>query len=117
MTPSIYAPYLEIPSRDLNATKRFFHDVFGWQFTDYGEAYTAFESDYNLGGFYRADKVSHTSSGGCLIVLYSSQLESTRQKVIDSGGVISADTFSFPGGRRFQFTEPGGSELAVWTDQ
>ncbi|MCP8900523.1 VOC family protein [Gilvimarinus xylanilyticus] len=117
MTPSILAPYLELPSRDLAATKRFFHAVFGWQFTDYGDAYTAFDSNYNLGGFYLADKVSHTSSGACLIVLYSKHLESTRQKVIDSGGLISVDIFTFPGGRRFQFTEPGGSELAVWTDQ
>lgn len=25
--------------------------------------------------------------------------------------------FSFPGGRRFHFTDPSGNELAVWTDQ
>jgi uncharacterized protein len=24
--------------------------------------------------------------------------------------------FSFPGGRRFHFTDPNGNELAVWSD-
>jgi len=25
--------------------------------------------------------------------------------------------FSFPGGRRFHFTDPAGNELAIWSDQ
>ena len=25
--------------------------------------------------------------------------------------------FDFPGGRRFHFTDPGGHELAVWSDR
>jgi predicted enzyme related to lactoylglutathione lyase len=31
-----------------------------------------------------------------------------------SGGVIAKPIFSFPGGRRFHFIDPSGSELAVW---
>ena len=33
-----------------------------------------------------------------------------------SGGEISEDIFSFPGGRRFYFIYPSGNELAVWSD-
>ena len=29
----------------------------------------------------------------------------------------SFEGFSFPGGRRFHFTDPGGTELAVWSDK
>ena len=36
--------YLEYPARNLAATKQFFMSVFGWIFTDYGEAYTAFDN-------------------------------------------------------------------------
>jgi len=25
--------------------------------------------------------------------------------------------FQFPGGRRFHFTDPGGNELAVWSER
>src|SRR5690606_20784028 len=33
-----------------------------------------------------------------------------------AGGTIVKPVFSFPGGRRFHFTEPGGNELAVWSE-
>ncbi len=30
------------------------------------------------------------------------------------GWEVTKEPFAFPGGRRFHFREPGGSELAVW---
>ena len=30
---------------------------------------------------------------------------------------IAEEIFSFPGGRRFHFTDPSGNELAIWSDQ
>lgn len=30
--------------------------------------------------------------------------------------MITKPIFSFPGGRRFHFTEPSGNEFAVWSD-
>jgi hypothetical protein len=30
---------------------------------------------------------------------------------------ISKEIFEFPGGRRFEFTDPSGNELAVWSDK
>jgi len=32
------------------------------------------------------------------------------------GGKIIKEIFSFPGGRRLHYREPGGNELAVWSD-
>ena len=34
--------YAEFPATNLDATKAFFEQVFGWQFVDYGPDYTAF---------------------------------------------------------------------------
>jgi predicted enzyme related to lactoylglutathione lyase len=36
--------YLEMPSRDLDATKQFFSEAFGWSFVDYGPDYVAIEN-------------------------------------------------------------------------
>jgi predicted enzyme related to lactoylglutathione lyase len=33
--------------------------------------------------------------------------------VVAAGGTIVKPIFAFPGGRRFQFTDPSGHELAV----
>ena len=43
--------------------------------------------------------------------------ETTMEKITEAGGTIVKPIFSFPGGRRFQFTEPSGNEFAVWSDQ
>lgn len=109
--------YVEFPSTDLEATKSFFSNCFGWQFTDFGSEYTAFSGGGLDGGFFQADLSSSTGHGAALIVLYSNALEATRDKVEQHGGTIVKPIFSFPGGRRFHFTEPSGNELAVWSDK
>ena len=106
--------YLEYPANDIEATKAFFQNVFGWQFEDYGPDYTAFTNQGVDGGFFRAELASSTANGAALTVFYSDDLEATEQKVLAGGGIINKPIFSFPGGRRFHFTEPSGNEFAVW---
>ncbi|MGB1581534.1 MAG: VOC family protein [Nevskiales bacterium] len=108
--------YVEYAARDLAATKAFFEQAFGWEFTDYGPEYAAFSNEGLDGGFYKADLAASTASGSALIVFYSQNLEQTRDKVVAAGGEIVKDIFSFPGGRRFHFSEPSGNEMAVWSD-
>jgi uncharacterized protein len=102
--------YIEFLSNDLARAKTFYASAFGWAFTDYGPDYTAFESDYVDGGFAPGKPVK----GSILVILYSEKLEDTKLKVEKAGGKIVKDIFSFPGGRRFQFVDPDGNELAVW---
>ena len=106
--------YVEFPAKDLPATKAFFQFAFGWSFTDYGPEYTAFENQGLDGGFFQSDLASSTAKGAALIILYSNQLEATLAKVQQAGGSIIKPIYSFPGGRRFHFTEPSGNEFAVW---
>jgi len=106
--------YVELPAKDLAGTKAFFESVFGWSFVDYGPEYTAFENQGLDGGFFQSDLASSTEKGAALIVFYSNQLEATLAKVEKAGGVILRPIYSFPGGRRFHFTEPSGNEFAVW---
>lgn len=108
--------YIEFAAHDLEKTKAFFNRVFGWEFTDYGLEYTAFESRGIDCGFYKADLKSTTASGGALVVFYSENLEETERKIKNAGGIIAKEIFSFPGGRRFHFVEPSGNEIAVWSD-
>ena len=109
--------YVEFAAGDFAATKAFFGAAFGWAFTDYGDDYAAFSGAGLDGGFYRAPLSSSCAAGGALVVLYSEDLESTLEKVKNNGGKIVREIFSFPGGRRFHFTEPSGNELAVWSDK
>lgn len=111
--------YVEFPAKDLAATKAFFSAAFNWQFTDYGPEYSAFSvNDAGLeGGFFSADLSVDTHSGSALIVFYSETLEKTQQNIEAHGGSIVKAIFTFPGGRRFHFTDPSGNEFAVWSDR
>lgn len=109
--------YVEFPCRDFAATRKFFTLVFGWTFTDYGNEYMAFSNAGLEGGFYRAELASEYQHGGALIVFYSADLSATETKIKENGGRIVKPIFSFPGGQRFHFTEPGGNEFAVWSDR
>jgi hypothetical protein len=110
--------YLEFASKDLAATKLFFREVFNWQFTDYGPDYVAFEKSAGLdGGFYASESVSQTSNGAPLVVFHAADLNAIEKTIVDHGGIILKPIFEFPGGKRFQFQEPGGNEFAVWSEQ
>jgi hypothetical protein len=105
--------YIEFPTTNVSATRAFYTQVFGWKFTDYGPDYTSFEDGRLGGGFTSEGNVSR----GPLVVIYAVDLEAFETQVKAAGGVIVRPTFSFPGGRRFHFTDPGGNELAVWSDR
>lgn len=108
--------YIEIPARDISKAKTFFSEVFQWTFVDYGSEYTSFTNDGVDGGFYKSDNIVSTESGSVLIVLYSIDLETTAKSVLKAGGTITKPIFSFPGGRRFHFTDLNGNEFAVWSE-
>lgn len=107
--------YVELPAHDLAANKAFFNKTFGWVFEDFGDEYTAFANQGLDGGFYKADLKSVASEGSALVVFLSENLEATQQKIIDNGGTIIKQIFSFPGGQRFHFSDPCGNEYAVWS--
>lgn len=105
--------YIEWPAGDLPATKAFYAAAFGWGFVDYGPDYAAFEGQGADGGFYTPEEAPPPKP---LVVLYAHDLEAMQAKVTTAGATINKPIFSFPGGRRFHFTDPSGNELAVWSE-
>ncbi|SHG95046.1 VOC family protein [Flagellimonas flava] len=106
--------YVEFKAKDLERTKQFYQNAFGWTFTDYGPTYIAFDNSGLEGGFEQADD---PVVNGALVVLYHENLSQIQQRIEDEGGIISKPIFSFPGGSRFHFKDPTGNELAVWSDK
>ena len=104
--------YLELAATGgtLDQVKSFYARAFSWAFIDYGPTYSAFQE--GLDGGFQADAAEAPPKP--LPVLYSDHLEATVEAVTSAGGKITRPIFSFPGGRRFHFTDPAGNELAVW---
>ncbi|HWD33047.1 MAG TPA: VOC family protein [Pseudomonas sp.] len=105
---------IEFNVSDIARSKAFYGAAFGWTFVDYGPSYTEFSDGRLTGGFTTGETVR---PGGPLIILYADDLDAVQQRLEGLGAVISRETFSFPGGRRFHFIDPDGYELAVWTAQ
>jgi predicted enzyme related to lactoylglutathione lyase/uncharacterized protein YecT (DUF1311 family) len=106
--------YIEFKAKDLEVIKEFYRECFGWKFTDYGPDYVSFEQSGVSGGFVLTNEAI---INGVLVVLYHNDLELVLENVITAGGKIIEPIFSFPGGRRFHFTDPAGNELAIWSDK
>jgi len=106
--------YIEFPVHDLEVSKEFYRAAFGWEFTDYAPVYSGIRGtgDREMGGLRQSDEVA---LGGVLVILYSEDLEESLASVTRAGGTILAPPYDFPGGRRFEFADPDGHRLAVWT--
>ena len=104
--------YVELPSVTAHElTRAFYTKAFGWAFADYGPDYAATEGgtvDVGLNG-----QVDDSLSAP-LPVVRVDDVATALDAVVAAGGLISRAIFAFPGGRRFHFIDPSGSELAVW---
>lgn len=109
--------YVEMPSQNLNATRDFFSQLFGWPFQDYGPEYSSFDDGRMAGGFFASSTTSVIAAGAPLIVFYSPELDKIHGAVVRLDGKITREIFEFPGGRRFHFEAPGGGEFAIWSDK
>ena len=102
--------FIELPIRDLAASRDFFETVFGMTMTDFGPTYACtLTGDVDIG--LQADQ--HEATKAPLPVIEVSDLDATLTTVTASGARVTKPIFSFPGGRRFHFLEPGGNELAA----
>ena len=105
--------YVEIPVTDLNKARDFFANLFGWTFQSYGDDYMSFSDGRMDGGFRRSSEPAPAT--GVLVVFFSADIERDFDRVQQLGATISEPVFSFPGGRRFHFVDPTGTEFAIWT--
>ncbi|TFI56745.1 VOC family protein [Sphingomonas parva] len=102
--------YVELPVRDVGAATAFYEAAFGWSMTAFGPTYAATltgDTDVGLQG----DPAEATRAP--LPVIEVEDLEAALAAVQGAGGTIVRPIFAFPGGRRFQFLDPSGNEVAA----
>ena len=101
--------YVELPVGEIGAAKAFYENAFGWSLAEFGPSYAAtMTGDTDIG--LQADPAEATRAP--LPVIDVDDLEAALAAVSAAGGTISRSIFAFPGGRRFQFLDPAGNEMA-----
>ncbi len=109
MPLTLQIDYVEFYSPRLEATQDFFGKALGWTFVDYGPDYRDIQGAGIGGGIERAPAKAP------LVVLQADDLQAAYDRISAAGAEITQEIFDFPGGRRFEFREPGGTAMAVWT--
>ena len=107
--------YVELPAHDLPATRAFYEQAFDWQFTEYGPEYAGIRSHSGEGEGGGLDGTAGPDRRAPLVLLYSDDLDATVEAVKAAGGKVIREPYQFPGGRRFHFADPSGTELGVYT--
>ena len=111
--------YIEFPATNIEATKRFYHQVFGWEFTDYGPGYTSF-NDGRLGGGFNSESQPAGADGaktrGVLVVLYATSLDDTRGTVMPPAARSCARSSSFPAASASTSPIRTATSSAVWSE-
>ena len=102
--------FIELPSRDIDGARAFYAAAFGWELVGFGPSYACtLTGDVDIGLQADPDEVTAMP----LAVIQVMDLEATLKLVVEAGGRIVRPVFGFPGGRRFQFVDPNGNELAA----
>ena len=103
--------FIELPGIDITATQTLYEQAFGWTMTEFAPTYAAtMTGDTDVGIQADADE----RPAAPLPVVQVKDLEAYLAAVEAAGGQIVKPIRTFPGGRRFHFTDPSGNELAVW---
>lgn len=112
--------YIELPAAKIEATKQFYSLAFGWEWTDYGPSYAAYEGNAIEVGLNAAALAApqHApqaqDSIGPLILFQSDNLTTIEKQVAAAGGEIISTIYPYPGGQRFHFMDPSGNILGVY---
>lgn len=108
--------YIEFGVTDLEATRAFYESAFGWRFNDYGSAYSGIQSPEGSSEIGGLNPSAAPSEAGPLVLLFSEDLEASVEAVVRAGGSVVEGPYTFPGGRRFEFLDPSGNRLGVYSD-
>lgn len=102
--------FIELPASDIAASSAFYARAFGWELTGFGPSYACtMTGDVDVG--LQGDAAEATLAP--LPVIAVDDLDAALIAVTAAGASIVRPIFAFPGGRRFQFRDPHGNELAV----
>jgi uncharacterized protein len=108
---SFVIDYFELPTSGMDASREFFRNAFGWGNKAYGPGYSEILDAGVLGGL---NATPEGRSNVAVIGIRTDDINAALAAVTKAGGTISIPIMDFPGGKRFFFREPGGSEFVVY---
>lgn len=106
---SFVIDYFELPTSGIGTSTDFFGKAFGWGNKAYGPGYSEITEAGVLGGLSSADELS-----GPIVGIRTDNIDEAVAAIVAAGGTITVEPYAYPGGHRFIFREPGGSQMLVY---
>lgn len=106
---------VEFPTTSATASADFLRAVFGWQGVSYGPDYEDVPVGSGISLGFQADPAEAPAQP--LVVIEVDDLDVMTERIVAAGAEITVEPFSFPGGSRMHFREPGGNEIAVYVPE
>ena len=108
--------HIELSSKDLKETKRFYSRLFRWTFEMFGDNYMVFHTTKKGvgGGFQQSKKVSDGTTHFYVTV---DSIPQTQQKAVGLGGKVGQRKKPIGGGMGYWGTvkDPHGNVIGVWS--
>src|SRR2546430_14870559 len=108
--------HIELTSKDLMATKKFYSRLFGWKFEMFGDGYAMFKTSKNGvgGGFQLGKKIK---PGSTTFYVNVDTIPATQQKAKSLGGRILKKSEAIGGGTGHCGTigESPGNGIGLWS--
>ncbi|BDZ41734.1 putative glyoxalase/bleomycin resistance protein [Paraoerskovia sediminicola] len=118
VNPPVGAPvWNDLGTNDIEASKAFYRDLFGWEYLDYGEEFG------HYGAFLLDGKVvagvgpnpSPELPSWWSVYLRSEDAPATVEKALAAGGELAVPTMEIPGQGVMAFvTDPSGAAVGIW---
>lgn len=106
--------YLELPSRDVEESAKFYEAVFEWQIRRRSDGNWAFDDIVNeVSGTWRTDRAPATELG-LLVHIMVDDIEESMKSVIDNGGKIIQQVGMEAPEITARFTDPTGNILGLF---
>lgn len=105
--------HLEIGVKDAEKAKKFYGDLFGWSFEDFGAA-RMFNTGSKEGIHGHINSLGHEPHNYCLAYIQVDDMEKYMEKAKALGGAVMVPPQEIPMGTFAWLTDPEGNYVGLW---
>ncbi len=107
--------HIEISVTDMAVARKFYGDVFGWEFPMVGDEYTIFKAGDGVGGGLELRK-DRPADGAVTLYIYVDDIPAALDRIVKAGGKAERPKTEIPGyGFMATFRDPCGNKMALFT--
>lgn len=110
--------YIEMPTKDVAQSAKFYTTIFGWTTRTRGDGSTAFDDSTGaVSGTWRTDR-KPSKDGGALTYIMVDSVDETIKKVVAAGGKIVTPKTEISGPNDYyaHFTDPSGNLFGLYQE-